>query len=215
MTYFPEQLTAGTRQFDAQIDFMRAMTAQAFVTAEQVLALNISASRETAVRAASTVRQLFSLNDPRDLFALGSQTQEQLSAMYSYGRELMNIATDARLNLIRQSAAIPSPAPEPAAPVPAPVEAAEVKPEQATEDIEPAGKVMAMADAKAPAEPRARAKPIAKAVGKATGKRAGSPHPSAAPLATAQGEDVDLPRLAPSEAAPVLDLKPPKSRRKK
>jgi hypothetical protein len=70
-------------------------------------------------------------------------------------------------------------------------------------------------DATADAEPRAKAKPIAKAVGKATGKRAGAPHPAAAPVATGQAGEVGLPRLDPAEAAPVLELKPRKTQRKK
>lgn len=221
MTYLPEQLTAtGTRQFDAQVDFMRAMTAQAFTAAEQVLALNITTSRETAVRAASTVRQLFSMTDPRDLLALGSQAQEQLSAMYAYGRELMNIANDARVNLTRHNAGIPAPAPEQpaaareAAPAPVADQAVAMKPQQEPQDAKPAGKLAVVSSKAAKGEPRAKAKPIAKAVGKATGKRPGAPHPAAAP-APAQTGDVPLPRLDPADVAPVLELKPAKSQRKK
>jgi hypothetical protein len=231
MTYFPEQLpAAGTRQFDAQLDFMRAMTAQAVATAEQVLALNISTSRASAERAAHTIQQLFSVTDPRDLLTIGSQTQEQLSAMYAYGRELLNIATDARLQLVRHSAGIPTPAPEqpvpqqsaPAAPAPeqpvtqqaAPAAPAH-QPEEAAPAANEADKLLAGTDAPGQAGPRAKAKPIAKAVDKATGKRSGAPHPSAAPLVPGKAGDVALPRLDPAEVAPVLELKPRKSQRKK
>jgi hypothetical protein len=195
------------------------VTAQAFATAEQVLALNISTSRASAERAASTFRQLFSITDPRDLLTLGSQTQEQLSAMYAYGRELMNIATDARLNMARHNAGLPTPAPEQPAAQTAPAPAAPVADEPAPEQqasAAPPPRLVAVADAPASAEPpRAKAKPVAKAVGKATGKRAGAPHPSAAPIATGQAGDVALPRLDPATVAPVLELKPRKSQRKK
>jgi hypothetical protein len=220
MNYFQEQLSAaGNRQFGAQIDLVRDMTAQAFATAEQVLALNISTSRASAERAASTFRQLFSITDPRDLLTLGSQTQEQLSAMYAYGRELLNIATDARLNMARHGAGLPTPAPEQpaapqAAPAPAAPLAAEATPEQQEADAPP--HLVAVADAPAAAEPpRAKAKPVTKAVGKATGKRAGAPHPSAAPVATGRAGDVALPRLDPAKVASVLELKPRKTQRKK
>lgn len=215
MAFLPEQFSAGTRQLDAQIDFMRAMTAQAFCTAEQVLALNISTSRATVERAASTVRQLCSITDPRDLLALGTQTQEQLSAMYAYGRELMNIATDARASLARHTAALPSPAPEQPAgqrePAPAAGQAGQAP---RAEPSQAAAGVVAGADEPA-APPPAKAKPLAKAVGKATGKRAGAPHPAAAPLEAAREGKVALPRLDPADVAPVLELKAPKSQRKK
>jgi Phasin protein len=217
MTYFPEQLSAaGTRQVDAQLEFMHAFTAQAVASAGQVLVLNISTSRATAERAADTFRQLFSITDPRDLFALGSQTQAQLSAMYAYGRELLNIATDARLNLARRNAGLPTPAPQPqAASVPAAAGAGERASEPLARRAKPAGKLMAVPDAQSSPAPRAKTKPVAKAVGEATGKRAGAPHPAASPLATGQAGDVPLPRLAPSDVAPVPELRPPKSRRKK
>jgi hypothetical protein len=73
-----------------------------------------------------------------------------------------------------------------------------------------------VADVPASAEPpRAKPRPVAKAVGKATGKRAGAPHPSAAPVATGRTGDVALPRLDPAKVAPVLELKPRKTQRKK
>jgi hypothetical protein len=221
MKYFQEQLSvADNRQLGAQIDLVREMTAQAFSTAEQVLALNISTSRASAERAASTLRQLFSITDPRDLLTLGSQTQEQLSAMYAYGRELLNIATDARMNMVRHNAGLPTPAPEQpaarqAAPAPAAPVADEPAAQQQTSPVAPPH-LVAVPDSPASAEPpRAKAKPVAKAVGKATGKRAGAPHPSAAPIATGQAGDVALPRLDPAKVAPVLELKPRKSQRKK
>jgi hypothetical protein len=185
-----------------------------------VLALNISTSRASAERAASTFRQLFSITDPRDLLTLGSQTQELLSAMYAYGRELLNIATDARLNMVRHNAGLPTPAPEQpaaaqAAPSPAAPVADEPAPEQQASAVA-APQLMAVPDAAASAEPPSvKAKPVAKAVGKATGKRAGALHPSAAPVATGKAGDVVLPRLDPAKVAPVLELKPRKTQRKK
>lgn len=186
MISFSEQFSAaGKAQIDKQIEFMRALTAQAVTTAEQVLALNINTSRESAVRTANTVRQMCAITDPRDLFTLGAQTQEQLSSLYNYGRELFNIAADARLDLGRRIAEQPAPqqqaeavpeqqvAPEPAVapvveaqPEAAPLVAAQAEPEILT----------------TVAPPRAKAKPIARAVGKVVYAPAELPHPAAAPI---------------------------------
>jgi hypothetical protein len=147
--------------------------------------------------------------------------------MYAYGRELLNIATDARLQLVRHGAGIPTPMPEQpvtrqAAPVPeqpvtqqaAPAAPAH-QPEEAAPAADEANTLAAVTEAPGQAGPRAKAKPIAKAVGKATGKRSGAPHPSAAPLVPGKAGNVALPRLDPAEVAPVLELKPRKSQRKK
>jgi hypothetical protein len=231
MTSISEQLSAvRKRQFDAQLDFMRAMTTQVFATAEQVLALNVNTSRASVERTASTVRQLLSISDPRDLFSVGSHTQEQLSSMFAYSQELFNIAADARLNLARSGATLPAPQAEPApatapsvAVAPAPAEAAAPAPEPATapqELLAEADNAVAVAETPE-AKPVAKAKPIAKAVGKVTGKRASMPHPSAAPEFIDGAGQVKLPQIKPADlpasAAAALDIRRPstKSARKK
>lgn len=202
MISFSEQFSAaGKAQIDKQIEFMRALTAQAVTTAEQVLALNINTSRESAVRTANTVRQMCAITDPRDLFTLGAQTQEQLSSLYNYGRELFNIAADARLDLGRRIAGQPAPQPQAeavpeqqVAPEPAVAPVVEVQPEAAP-------LVAAQAEPEIPttaAPPRAKAKPIARAVGKVVYAPAELPHPAAAPIL----DEVDT----PSEG--LIDVKP-------
>lgn len=210
MTYFPEQLSAaGTRQIDAQIGFMRVMTAQALATASQVWALNISTSRASIERAANTVRQLSSITDPRDLFTLGSQTQEQLGAMFAYSRELFNIANDARLALSRQGGEQQAGAPEQPAAAHDTPKAADEQP-QAKASAPAAG--LQLVPAQPHNEPPAAAKPIAKAVRKVAGKRTSLPVPAASPVAT---QEASLPTIDPADVAPVLELKAPRSRRKK
>ncbi|GAB3459888.1 hypothetical protein GCM10027321_18620 [Massilia terrae] len=191
MISLPEQFSAARKaQVDSQIEFMRALTARAVATAEQVLALNINASRESVTRTANTVRQLCAITDPRDLFTLGAQTQEQLSSLYNYGRELFNIAADARLDLGRRIAAHAAPQPqakpaqavapaaEPAA-AQASAPAAEAAPETVAPVVEEEQPEVAQTQ---PAPPRAKAKPIARAVGKVVYAPAELPHPSAAPI---------------------------------
>jgi phasin family protein len=234
MTSISDQMSAvRNRQFDAQLDFMRAMTAQAFATAEQVLALNINTSRASVERTANTVRHLFSITDPRDLFSVGSHTQEQMSSLLAYSRELMSIAADARANLARGSAALPAPQAEQEPAVKAGAQPQAGQPPVAQEQPaapqvqmpEPVMQAVEVAAAEPEAQPerdiRAKAKPIAKAVGKVAGKRADMPQPSAAiELADAKPE-VRLPEIKPADippaAAAALDLKQPasKSPRKK
>jgi hypothetical protein len=230
MISFPEQLSAArSRQFDAQLNFMSAMTAQALATAGQVLALNISTSRASVERTANTVRQLFSITDPRDLFTVGSQAQEQLSSLFAYGQELFNIAQDARQNLSRQGAAaqpgqeptvaqaaqpVQEPMVEQQAPqAAAPAAAAAAQPNQDTSDAaKPQAPVAAAVEPPPGLQPRTKAKPIARAARKVAGKTAGMAHPAAAPLPAAA--EVRLPELKSTEAiamsANVLELKQPR-----
>jgi phasin family protein len=214
MFSFPEQLsTAHKAQFDTQIDFMRNLTAQAFATAGQVFALNISTSRASVERAAGTVRQLFTVSDPRDLFTLGAQTQEELSALFNYSRELFDIASGARVELARAAAARPAPQPEPeqAIAVEQPVPAAATTAAE-DEQAESPRKLKVAAD-KPAAAPRAKARPMAKAVSKATGVAVELPQPLAANVDSTGSPAVKLDTLPP--AADVLALKPKKSQRKK
>ncbi|GAB3430523.1 phasin family protein [Massilia solisilvae] len=201
MNAFSEQLSAARKgQFDAQLEFARSLTAQAFATAEQVLALNISTSRAQVERTASTFRRLLSISDPRDLFTLGSTTQDQLSSMLEYGRELFNIVTDARLNLSRSAGEMPAPQPETEqAAAPAAAEPQQKAP----------SKPVAVADSQAAAELPAKAKPIAKAVRKVAGKR-GAAKPSASPIAI---EAVLDPKPQMEAGAAVVQLKPATARK--
>jgi phasin family protein len=226
MTSIPEQLTAvRNRQFDAQLDFMRTMTAQAFATAEQVLALNINTTRASVERTADTVRQLFSVTDPRDLFSVGSHTQEQLSSLFAYGRELASIAADARMNLAR--GALTQAAPQPEQPPAAPAEAAPRAAAPAAAAAAQAGMLAPVtqapeaADAEAQDEIPANARQIAKAVGKVAGHRSELPHPSTAMAPGDDKADVQLPQIKPADlppaAASAFEMKQPasKSSRKK
>jgi phasin family protein len=213
MNPFSDQLSEARKwQFDAQLDFMRAMTAQAFATAEQVLALNITTSRASVERTADTVRQLFSITDPRELFTVGTRTQEQLTSLFAYGHELFNIATDARLNLSRH--AVASTAPQPAGEAPAAPAAQQAQAQaHAAPAHQDAGekhgrKLVVLAEPPAE-EAQPRAKPIAKAVRKVAGKEA-APHPAASPAATAIPGEVHLTQLKPADSAPPAAAPEPK-----
>src|SRR5206468_9616654 len=97
MTSFTEQLSAVRQsQWDAQLDMFRQLSSRALDSTEQLIALNMKASRASMEQAAGTVKHLLEAKDPRDLFALGSATQGQWHQMFDYGRELLGIATGMR-----------------------------------------------------------------------------------------------------------------------
>lgn len=186
MTSLSDQLSAArTSQFEAQLDFMNAVTTQAFQSARQLMALNFNTSRASVERSASALRQLLSVSEPRDLFAVGGHAQEQVQQMLDYGRELFSIASGARLNLQLQPqpAALPPTAAQPAPQVAATTD----------EGIAP------------PAEP----KPIAKAVRKVAAKGAALPHPLASEIAVTPHE-VALPKLEALETSPPPPAPPGK-----
>lgn len=210
MTSLPEQLSAaGKSQFEAQFDFIKALTNQAFQSAGQVLALNINASRASVERSSQAVKQLFSASDPRDLLALTSRSQEEFQSMLAYSRELFSIAAGARMNLVRQSttpalASAPAQAPQQVRPASAPA-AAQAQPvpapQSATEPGAHASAALVVATETEPQpEPVAKPKPLAKAMNKISPKPAGAEHPLSSPVA-AQHE-VELPHIKPVEASP-------------
>ena len=151
MNSLPEQLSAAsTRQLSAQLDaqfrFFHTLATQALDNAGRVVALNLSASRDSVERSSHTLRQLVDATQPRDLLVLRTHAEEQVRSLFNYGRELFNIGANAQPYGLRTIAAAtpaatltfaaPAPAPEPAstfavesAPEPAPVSAAVPAPE--------------------------------------------------------------------------------------
>jgi len=93
MTSLSEQLSAVRKsQWEAQLDVFRALSQRALDSAEQLIALNMKTSRASVEQAAGTFKQLLEVNNPRDLFAIGSTAQGQWQQFFSYGRELLGIA---------------------------------------------------------------------------------------------------------------------------
>jgi hypothetical protein len=94
MTSLSEQLSAVRKsQWEAQLDAFRTFGTRALDSAEQLIALNLKTSRTSAEQAASTFKQLLEVRTPQDLLAIGSTAQGQWQQFFSYGRELMGIAT--------------------------------------------------------------------------------------------------------------------------
>jgi len=80
-------------QWEAQLDVFRALSKRALDSAEQLIALNMKTSRASVEQATGTFKQLLEVSNPRDLVAIGSTAQGQWQQFFSYGRELLGIAT--------------------------------------------------------------------------------------------------------------------------
>jgi phasin family protein len=188
MTLIPEQLSAASKSpFEAQLDFVRALTTQAFKSAEQVVTLNLNTSRVSVERSSTAVRQLLSATDPRDLLLLTSHTQQQFQTLVNYSRALFNIAASARLDLPYQRAAEVSapPAQPQAAAQPEAAAQAEAQADAATAPGWPsraAQAAPAAPETSATAEPAAPAQPAVQA---AFSPATPEPEPSAAGVAAA------------------------------
>jgi phasin family protein len=93
MTSFSEQLSAVRKsQWEAQLDMFRSLSNRALDSAEQLIALNLKTSRASVEQATGAFKQLLEVNNPRDLFTIGSSAQGQWQQLFSYGRELLGIA---------------------------------------------------------------------------------------------------------------------------
>lgn len=116
MTSLPEQLSAAsTRQLSAQLDaqfrFFNTFATQALDNASRIVALNLSASRDSVERSSHTLRQLIDATQPRDLLVLRTHAEDQVRSLFNYGRELFNIGANAQpygLRTIMQTAAPPA-----------------------------------------------------------------------------------------------------------
>jgi hypothetical protein len=94
MTSLSEQLSAVRKsQWEAQLDVFRTLSKRALDSAEQLIALNMKTSRASVEQATGTFKQFLEVSNPRDLLAIGSSAQGQFQQFFSYGRELLGIAT--------------------------------------------------------------------------------------------------------------------------
>ncbi len=217
MTSLSDQFSAVRKaQFEAQFNFFNSMTTQALESASRVAALNLAVSRDALQRSIGTGFALMNSRDPRDVFTLGGQAEEQVRSLFAYSRELLGIAAGARayggrpqaLALASQQAVetvevLERSVAESVEAVAAATSATKAVPEASgahpvaafapvTEPVvvaEPEAAPEALAAAAEPvpvAEPTA----IAKAVGNgSTLAAAAAPHPAAAPVPAADSEE--------------------------
>lgn len=241
MTSLPEQFNAARKaQFEAGFDFFQSFANQAIEGAGRVAALNLATSRDSLERSARTARALMSSRDPRDLLMLGGHAEEQVRSLFTYGRELMDIAGGIRPVTLRIPAPAArtdietvafkavAPAPQDAAPAPAPAPTAAAAAAEPAVPEAPA--VQAVPEAAAGAEPAepvvvAEPEPAVELVVTAT---EAAPAPVAEPKAIAKAAGKGAPRAAvvPHPAAapiaaegdaelPKIEVPAPAPRRKK
>lgn len=199
-------------QLQTQLEMFSTLTSRALDSAGQLAALNVRASRASMEQAAGTMKHLFEVRDPRDLFALGAVAQGQWDAVFSYGRELFGLAAGARVLPGALQGSLPLLAPAPTANVPASYTQAMEQASIATADAATiVGEIAAaavdigaahaeaaldaaVADDVPPTEPT----PMARAMSEVAPKQAGADHPVAATVAQA-GDPVEMPVVAPTE----------------
>jgi hypothetical protein len=76
MTSFSDQFSAVRQsQWETQLDLFHRLSTQALDNTEQLMALNMRASRASMEQATGTVKQMLDMRDPRDLFTVGSGAQ--------------------------------------------------------------------------------------------------------------------------------------------
>lgn len=186
MSTLPEQFSEARKaQVEAQFNLFHAFTGKAFESAEKIIALNIEASRKSLEKSSALMRQMISVKDPRDLFALTGQTQSQFDNALAYGRQLCGIAAGMAAVVPKPAAPTMSLVPPPAA---APEQPAVVMPRPELVHVDPA-----------PADPIAEPTPIAKAAGLADAL----PKPSAASFPVpSSSKPIAVTQVKPVEAEP-------------
>lgn len=151
MSTLPEQFSAARQsQIEAQLNFFRSFTSQALEGAEQLIALNFNTGRASLDKSAAAVKQVIAAREPRDLLALGSQSQDNFEQLMAYGRALFGIASGVQSALITAAsaatageAAKPVAKLAPPAPAAAPVPKAEAAPKPVPAPVVPARPVAA------------------------------------------------------------------------
>jgi phasin family protein len=236
MTSLQEQFSAARRtQLDNGFNLMQSFSEQALDRTSRVVALQFQASRAAIEQSSDALRQLLAVRDPRDLLALGAQSQQNLRTMFNYGSELLSIAAGAGLTPLRSysvdalnaittanaaaaqqtvDAAVASLTPaSPAAPAQEAASAAEPEADQGaaiaivTSDVEPG------------VEPTA----IARATSEVLDIPVAPPHPLAASVPVDVSVEIEVPKVEPVDATPpvvaptttkVTELRGTKGRRK-
>lgn len=197
MNTLPEQFSAASKSgIEAQLDFFKSFGTQACDGAARLIALNLDTSRATVDSSSAALRQLASLQDPRDLFALAKTPHHDFERMMAYGREWLSIVADVQAGLLKPLAqrapaaqAAAEPAPDPQAP------AAGAAPE--ARSVKPTKKPVVAVKPEAGPEPVAEPTPIAKAAGAVAGIA-----PEATPAAVMPESPEVLPHLKPAAAMP-------------
>jgi hypothetical protein len=231
MTSLPEQFSAARlTQLDNGFNLVRNFSDQALDRTSRVLALQLDASRTAIEQSTAVMRQLLEVRDPRDLLALGTQSQQQLKTMFDFGREFFSIAAGASFTPLRSysadalnaittaTAAAAQQTAEAAVAAFTPASAQEAAPETEA-DSAAAAIAIVTSDVEPSTEPTA----IAKAASEVLEVPVAPPHPVAASVPVEVSVEIELPKVEPVDATPpvvvpattkVTELRGTKGRRK-
>lgn len=183
MNSLPEQFSAARQaQLDNGFKLMHSLGDQVLDRTSRVFALQLDASRAAVEQSSNAMRQLLAARGPRDLLALGSQSQQHLRTMLDYGRELFSIAAGMSVPALPNPAVAGAPRPSGQAA------------EQAGESI----LSVVTSDIAPDSAPTA----IAKATSEALGLPVAPPHPVAASLPVEVAVEIELPKVEPVDATP-------------
>jgi hypothetical protein len=240
MTSLPEQFSAARRtQLDNGFNLMQSFSDQALDRTSRVVALQLEASRAAVAQSSDLLRQLLAVRDPRDLLAIGAQSQQNLRTMFNFGGELFSIAagtgftplrsysvdalnaiTTANAAAAQQTVDAAVSTLTPAAPAQEPAPAQEAAPAPASEEEQAAPAIeIVTSDVEPAVEPTA----IAKAASEVLDIPVAPPHPVAASVPVEVSVEIELPKVEPVDAAPpvvapattkVTELRGSKGRRK-
>lgn len=103
MSLIPEHLSAAAQtQLATQLAVIHAVSTTAFEGMEKLIALNFDTARQSLENAAATTRQWMSAKDPQELLSMSAtQSQPQLEKILNYTRELAEITSHARNELMQ------------------------------------------------------------------------------------------------------------------
>jgi phasin family protein len=233
MTSLQEQFSAArTTQLDNGFNLLQSFSEQALDRTSRVVALQFEASRAAIAQSSDALRQLLAVRDPRDLLALGAQSQQNLRTMFNFGSELFSIAAGTGFAPLRSYSvdALNAISTATAAAAQQTVDAAvsSVTPaapaQQAAPAPEPeAEKAAAIAIVTSDVEPGAEPTAIAKAASEVLDLPVAPPHPVAASVPVEVSVEIELPKVEPVDAMPpvaapattkVTELRGTKGRRK-
>jgi hypothetical protein len=228
MTSLPEQFSAARlTQLDNGFNLVQSFSNQALDQTSRVIALQLNASRAAIEQSTAAARQLLAARDPRDLLALGSQSQQQLKSLFDFGSELFSIVAGAKFTPLRSysadalnaittaSAAAAKQTVEaavasftPASPAPAAAPAAETAPAaEAVEFVAPVAEpenAPAFSVVTSDVEPATAPTAIAQAASEMTDMSVAPPHPVAASVPVEVSVEIELPKVEPVDAAPPV-----------
>jgi phasin family protein len=231
MTSLQEQFSAARiTQLDNGFNLMQSFSDQALDRTSRVVALQLEASRAAIAQSSEALRQLLAVRDPRDLLALGAQSQQNLRTMFNFGSELFSIAAGTGFAPLRSYSvdALNAITTANAAAAQQTVDAAvaslnpaqEAAPAPASEEQQAAATIAIVTS---DVEPGVQPTAIAKAASEALDLPIAPPHPVAASVPVEVSVEIELPKVEPVDATPpvvvpattkVTELRGSKGRRK-